>query len=76
MKYVTALVEHQPAHFDRWGGNTGGKAVVKLDSLERVPDDDLLELTAALMTYHLRRAGKIEGVSQDGSIPVGAESYA
>ena len=45
VKYVTGLLEHQPAHFDRWGGNNGGKAVVKLESLDQVPDDDLLELT-------------------------------
>ena len=65
VKYVTGLLEHQPAHFDRYGGNNGGKTVVKLDSLDQVPDDDLLELTATLMTYHLRQTGKLEPVSQE-----------
>ncbi len=60
MKGLTGLLEHQPAHFDRRTGNNGGKALAKLESLDHVPDDDLLDLAATLMTYHLRRAGKLD----------------
>ena len=38
--------------------------VLDLASLYEVPDEDLLELTAILMTYHLRQAGKLETVSR------------
>ena len=65
VKFITGLLTHKPPDFDRWGGNNHGIAVVDLESLDEVPNDDLLELTATLMTYHLRQAGKLEGVSQE-----------
>ena len=36
-----------------------------LESLDEVLDGDLLELTATLMTYHLRQAGKLDTVSRE-----------
>ena len=64
VRYVTGLLKHKPAHFDtyRHGGMDAGKVAVDLASLGEVPDDDLLELAASLMTYHLRQAGKLETV--------------
>ena len=60
VKYVTGMLTHRPAHFDRHGQRDAGKVVVDLESLDAVPDNDLLELTATLMTYHLRQAGKLD----------------
>ena len=36
-----------------------------IKSLDEAPDNDLLELTASLMTYHLRQAGKLDTVSRE-----------
>ena len=36
-----------------------------LESLDEVPDDDLLEFTATMMTYHMGQAGKLETVSRE-----------
>ena len=65
VRYVTGLLKHRPAHFDtyRHGGMDAGKMVLDLESLDEVPDGDLLELAASLMTYHLRQAGKLPAVS-------------
>ena len=62
--FVTGMLVHKPAQFDRYGNNRG-KAVLDLESVNDVPDGDLLELTATLMAYHLRQAGRIEGVSRE-----------
>ena len=64
VKYVTGMLGHQPARYD-WGRDSSGKVTLDLGSLDDVPDDDLLELTASLMTYHLRHAGKLETVSRE-----------
>ena len=65
VKFITGLLAHQPPHFDRFGRREAGRAVLNLESLDAVPDDDLLELTATLMTYHLGQACKIDSVSQE-----------
>ena len=64
VKYVTGMLNHQPARYD-WGRDSSGKVTLDLASLDDVPDDDLLELTASLMTYHLRQAGKLDTVSPE-----------
>ena len=64
VKYVTGMLNHQPARYD-WGRDSSGKVTLELASLNQVPDDDLLELTASLMTYHLRQAGKLDAVSRE-----------
>ena len=65
VKFVTGLLIHKPAHFERYARTDEGKVVLDLASLDEVPDDDLLEFTATLMTYHLRQAGKLETVSRE-----------
>ena len=60
VKCVTGLLTHRPAHFERYARTDEGKVVLDIASLDEVPDDDLLELTATLMTCHLRQAGKLE----------------
>ena len=67
VKYATGMLEHKPASFGGgWSGNREtGKVTLDLASLDQVPDDDLLELTASLMTYHLRQAGKLDTVSRE-----------
>ena len=64
VKFVTGMLAHKPAQFERYGRDNG-KATLDLQSLDEVPDDDLLELTATLMTYHLRQAGKLDAVSRE-----------
>ena len=59
VRYVTGMLTHRPAHFD-WYQVNGGKVTVHLESLDEVPDGDLLELAATLMTYHLRQARKLD----------------
>ena len=55
VKCVTGMLNHKPADFGGgWHGESRGKVTLDLSSLDDVPDDDLLELTASLMTYHLR----------------------
>ncbi len=56
VKFVRGMLIHKPPHFDRWGRNNG-KVVVDLESLDEVSDNDLLELTASLMTYPCARPG-------------------
>ena len=65
VRYLTGMLTHKTAHFDtfRHNGMDAGKVQLDLESLDQVPDDDLLELTATLMTYHLRQAGKLDAVS-------------
>ena len=65
VKHVTGMLKHKPAQFDRFGRDEMGKATLDIESLAEVPDDDLLELTASLMTYHLRQAGKLDTVSRE-----------
>lgn len=65
VKFVTGLLTHRPAHFERYARTEEGKVVLDLASLDEVPDEDLLELAATLMTYHLHRAGKLETVSRE-----------
>ena len=65
VKYVTGMLVHKPAHFDRYARTEAGTVEVDLASLDEVPDADLLELTASLMTYHLRQAGKLDTVSRE-----------
>ena len=69
VKFVTGLLTHRPAHFERYARTDEGKVALDLASLDEVPDDDLLELTATLMTYHLRQAGKVETVSRETVAP-------
>ena len=69
VKFVTGLLKHRPAHFERYSRTDEGKVVLDIGSLDEVPDDDLLELTATLMTYHLRHAGKLETVSRETPAP-------
>ena len=69
VKFVTGLLAHKAASFDQWGRRDAGKVQLDLASLDEVPDDDLLELTATLMTYHLRQAGKLEAVSRETAAP-------
>ena len=69
VKFVTGLLTHKPAHFDQWGRRESGKVELDLASLDEVPDDDLLELAATLMTYHLRHAGKLDTVSRETAAP-------
>ena len=64
VRYVTGMLTHIQAHFDLYGRTEAGRVKVDLESLDDVPDDDLLELTASLMTYHLRQAGKLDTVSR------------
>ena len=65
VKYATGMLQHQPAHFDLHMRRPAGKVVLEIASLDQVPDDDLLELTATLITYHLRQAGKLDTVSRE-----------
>ena len=65
VKYVTGMLQHQAPHFEMHLRRPAGKVTLDLASLEEVPDDDLLELAASLITYHLRQAGKLESVSRE-----------
>ena len=69
--YATGMLDHKPATFGGgWSGNREtGKVTLDLASLDDVPDDDLLELTATLMTYHLRQAGRLDTVSPGNAEP-------
>ena len=71
VKFVTGLLNHKPADFGtyRHGGMDAGSVLLDLASLDEVPDNDLLELSATLMTYHLRRAGKLDTVSRETAAP-------
>ncbi len=69
VRYVTGMLTHRPAHFDGRGRTDAGKVELDLESLNEVPDGDLLELTATLMTYHLRQAGKLDTVSRETAAP-------
>ena len=69
VKFVTGLLKHRPAHFERYARTDEGKVVLDLGSLDEVPDDDLRELAATLMTYHLRQASKLETVSRETAAP-------
>ena len=62
VRYVTGMLTHKPAHFEWYARTDEGVVVLDLESLDEVPDGDLLELAASLMTYHLRQAGKLEAV--------------
>ncbi len=46
------------------------RTVVDLAALDKVAPDDLRELVAALLTHHLRQAGKIDTVSQESPVPL------
>ena len=59
LRFVQGLLTHKPAKFDRYDRGSG-MVVLDLESLDAVPDNDLLELTASLMAHHLRQAGKLE----------------
>ena len=59
VKFVTGMLTHKAAQFDRYDRGSG-MVVVDPESLDAVPDNDLLELTASLMAHHLRQAGKLE----------------
>ena len=67
VKFLTGMLNHKPASFDRYQRDPG-RVTLDLGSLEEVPDDDLLELTASLMTYHLHRAGKLDTVSRETAV--------
>ena len=59
VKFVSGMLTHKPARFDRYDRGSG-IIVLDLESLDAVPDNDLLELTASLMAHHLRQAGQLE----------------
>ena len=65
VRYLTGMLQHRPAQFDQSWANGFGSVTLDLASLDEVPDDDLLELTTTLMTYHLRQAGKLDTVSRE-----------
>ena len=69
VRFVTGLLTHKPAHFERYARTDEGVVVLDLESLDEVPDGDLLELAASLMTYHLRQAGKLPAVSRETATP-------
>ena len=65
VRYLTGMLQHRPAQFDQSNGKGFERVTLDLASLDEIPDDDLLELTATLMTYHLHLAGKLETVSRE-----------
>lgn len=65
VRYLTGMLQHQPAQFDQSYDKGFGTVTLDLAFLGEVPDDDLLELTATLMTYHLRQAGQLETASRE-----------
>ena len=73
VQYVTGMLAHKPARFD-WGRDSSGKVTLDIASLDDVPDDDLLELTATLMTYHLRHAGRLDTVSPGNAEPAPSDA--
>ena len=65
VSFVSGLLNHRPAAFDRYGGNNDGALALDLESLDDVPDEDLLELVASLMVHHLREAGRLPDPDED-----------
>ena len=75
VKYVTGMLNHTPALFDHLGRGEMGKATLDIATLGEVPDDDLLELAASLMTYHLRQADQLDTVPQGTQLEIPQDAY-
>ena len=60
LMHITKELNHQPASFESYQPLANGKVRVKVDSLDDVGDEEMLELVACLMVHHLRIAGKVD----------------